>query len=85
MSEAQALPRDDLEKFIECLDSVCMKITFIHPLLNNIVDPRRPRPQQPCLFSLFVRTPEDLWRPQDPTKITHALRRSCGGRHKRVS
>jgi hypothetical protein len=84
MNQAQALPCEDLGKFVEYLDSVCVQIVFTCSPLNGIVGPRRPRPQQPCLFSLFVRTPEGLRRPQGPTDLTHTLVCSYGGL-KRVS
>ena len=54
MNQAQALPCEDLGKFVEYLDSVCVQIVFTCSPLNGIVGPRRPRPQWPRLFSLFV-------------------------------
>ena len=54
MNHAQNLSPNDLEEFVEYLDSVCVWVAFTHPLLNNIVDPQRPQPHQPRLLSLFV-------------------------------
>jgi hypothetical protein len=78
MNQAQALPCEDLGKFVEYLDSVCVQIVFTCSPLNGIVGPRRPRPQRLRLFSLFVRTPEGLRRSQCPTPLTHTLVCSYG-------
>jgi hypothetical protein len=78
MNRAQALPCEDLGKFVEYLDSVCVQIVFTCSPLNGIVGPRRPRPQRLRLFSLFVRTPEGLRRSQCPTDLTRTLVCSYG-------
>ena len=54
MNYAQNLSRNDLEEFVEYLDSVCVRVSFAHPLLNGIVGPQRPQPHQPRFLSLFV-------------------------------
>ena len=54
MNHAQNLSPNDLEEFVEYLDSVCVRVTLTHPLLNGIVGPQRPQPHQPRLLSLFV-------------------------------
>ena len=76
----QNLSRNDLEEFVEYLDSVRVRIPFTHPLLNSLVGPQRPQPHQPRLLPLFVRTQQDLWYPRGLTNITHTLAHPFGCR-----
>lgn len=71
----QNLPYEDLGPFVEYLDSVRLWVAVTCSLLNIVVGSQRPRPYLPCLLSLLIRTPEDLWCPQGSTSITHTLRR----------
>ena len=54
LGQAQHLPRGDLNIFVEDLDRVCERITFVFSSLNGVVGPRPVRPHWLHLLSMLV-------------------------------
>ena len=75
INQAQNLPPKGLRELVEYLDEVWVLIAFSRSLLISIEGPRHSRSHPPRFLSLFIRTPKDLWYPQDIANVAHTLPR----------